>query len=82
MDDKATPGCPWMINDMNDSATAFIVSHKNVAPFPKIRGSAKRANRRKGKTAVTTYSPDKKRVRGCYKSKKKKKRRLSRQNEQ
>ena len=42
----------WMTIDKNDSATALIVSPENLIPIPKVTGSAKRANRRRIKTAV------------------------------
>ena len=72
MDDKATPGCSWMTTDMNDSPTAFIVSPENLIPIPKVRGSAKRTNRRRGKTAVITDSPYKNELEDAIKEKQEK----------
>lgn len=72
--DKATPGCSWMTTDMNDSATTFTVSPEVLIPIPKVRGSAKRSNRRRGKTAILTDSPYKNELEAAIKAKEEKER--------
>ena len=72
--DKPTPGCSWMTTDLNDSATTFTVSPEVLIPIPKVRGSAKRSNRRRGKTAILTDSPYKNELEAAIKAKEEKER--------
>lgn len=71
--DDATPGCSWMSNDGSTSSSGFHVSPQHLIPIPKIRGSAKRTKRKRGKTAILTDSPYKQELEAAIKEKEEKK---------
>lgn len=59
-----------MPTDKTDSA--FPISPEIIMPLPKVRGSTKRTNRRRGKTAVLTDSPYKRELEATIKEKEEK----------